>query len=170
MEFLIETERLLVRKFVLDDVEDAYKMNLDPDVSRYTADGGVQDKESIFKRIHDNVLGDYKKYGYGRWAVIFKPTNVFIGFSGPKYLEELKEIDLGFRFVRSYWGQGIATESGHAVLDYGFKVLGFKRFIARALKENKASIRVIKKLGFTFENEFIERGKKVMHYFKDNQV
>jgi len=111
---------------VIEDVDDAYEMNLDPEVSRYTHDGGVQPPKEIYKRIKEDVLGDYRKYGFGRFAVIYKPDNKFIGFSGLKYLEKSGEVDLGFRFVRKYWGIGIATEAGRASLAYGFNELDLK--------------------------------------------
>ena len=68
-------------------------MNLDAEVSKYTGDGGVVSKEEIERRITENVLGDYKKYGYGRLAVELKEENKFIGFTGLKYLDDMDEVD-----------------------------------------------------------------------------
>jgi len=68
----IETDRLLIRPFTMEDRAPSYKMNLDADVSKYTGDGGVVSKEEIERRITENVLGDYEKYGVGRLAVELK--------------------------------------------------------------------------------------------------
>jgi len=82
----IETERLLIRPFKMEDIEPSYVMNLDAEVSKYTGDGGVVSKKEIERRIVENVFGDYEKYGFGRLAVELKGENKFIGFAGLKYL------------------------------------------------------------------------------------
>lgn len=155
---IIETQRLIIRPFEMTDVEASHEMNLDPDVSRYTGDGGVVSIEEIRKRIKENVLGDYKKYGYGRMAVELKEERKFIGFTGLKYLADMNETDLGYRFMKKYWGMGIATESGKACIEYGFGTLGLKRIIAMVLPKNPGSIKVLEKLGFNYEKEVIEDG------------
>lgn len=152
----IETERLLIRPFKMEDIEPSYKMNLDAEVSRYTGDGGVVSKKEIERRIIENVLGDYQKHGFGRLAVELKGENKFIGFTGLKYLEDMNEVDLGYRFMKKYWGKGIATESAQACVNLGFNTLGLKRIIAMVLPENKGSIRVLEKLNFEYEGEIIE--------------
>ena len=121
IDLYIETERLILRPFELSDIEAAYELNLDREVSKYTGDGGVVSKQEIERRIVEHVLGDYKKYGYGRLAVEFKGESSFIGFAGLKYLDDLNEVDLGYRFAQKYWGKGIATEAGKACIKYGFK-------------------------------------------------
>ena len=152
----IETERLLIRPFKMEDIEPSYKMNLDAEVSRYTGDGGVVSKKEIERRIIENVFGDYQKHGFGRLAVELKGENKFIGFTGLKYLEDMNEVDLGYRFMKKYWGKGIATESAQACVNLGFNTLGLKRIIAMVLPENKGSIRVLEKLNFEYEGEIIE--------------
>ena len=140
----------------MEDIEPSFKMNLDAEVSRYTGDGGVVSKKEIERRIIENVLGDYQKHGFGRLAVELKGENKFIGFTGLKYLEDMNEVDLGYRFMKKYWGKGIATESAQACVNLGFNTLGLKRIIAMVLPENKGSIRVLEKLNFEYEGEIIE--------------
>ena len=153
---IIETERLLIRPFKMEDIEPSYIMNLDAEVSKYTGDGGIVSKKEIERRIVENVFGDYEKHGFGRLAVELKKVNKFIGFTGLKYLEDMDEVDLGFRFMKEYWGKGIATESAKACVNLGFNKLGLKRMIAMVLPENTGSIRVLEKLNFEFEKEIIE--------------
>lgn len=160
----IETDRLLLRPFTLDDIEPSYELNLDPEVSRYTADGGIVSKDEIEKRIIKDVLGDYQKYGYGRFAVEEKASGHFIGFAGLKYLPDMEETDLGYRFMRSYWGQGLATEAGTACLKFGFDSLHLQRIIALVLPQNIASIRVLEKLAFKYELEIEADGNRVQQY------
>ena len=155
-KLFIETERLLIRPFTIHDIESAYEMNLDQEVSKYTGDGGVVSKTEMERRIKEDVIGDYEKYGFGRLAVVLKEENKFIGFAGLKYLDDLKEVDLGYRFMSKYWGKGFATESAKACIELGFKTLDLNKLIAMVLPENLASIRVLEKLKFSYEREIME--------------
>ncbi len=153
---IIETERLLLRPFRIDDIESSYAMNLDAEVNKYTGDGGIVTKEEIKRRILEDVIGDYQKHGFGRLAVEFKENNKFIGFTGLKFLEDLNEVDIGYRSMKDYWGKGIATEAAAACINFGFETLGIKKIIAMVLPENIGSIKVLEKLNFEFEKTFIE--------------
>ena len=164
---ILETARLRLREFTLKDVDDMYLINCDPEVTRYTGDGGPLTRKEIERRIREDVLGDYAKYGYGRWAVIHKSDDQLIGFAGLKYLEEMGEIDLGYRFARAYWGMGLATEAAQAVLDYGFRHLDMSRIIGMAMPENKASIRVLEKIGMQFEKLTTTQGHEVVCYTRN---
>ena len=152
----IETDRLLIRPFKIEDIAPSYLMNLDTEVTKYTGDGGVVSKKEIERRIIEHVFGDYKKHGFGRLAVELKSENKFIGFTGLKYLEDMDEVDLGYRFMKAYWGKGIATEAGIASVNLGFKTLGLSKLIAMAFPENTGSIRVLEKLDFKYEKDIIE--------------
>jgi RimJ/RimL family protein N-acetyltransferase len=151
MKARLETDRLILRAFTLDDVDAAYEMDQDPEVGRYTGEQGVGSIEEMRQRILHNVIGDYEKYGFGRFAVEEKSSGDFIGFAGLKYLPEMDEVDIGYRFVRRCWGRGIATEAGEAVMNFGWGTLGLKRIIGLVLEGNRASIRVLEKLGLQFE-------------------
>ena len=166
MAVILETNRLLIREFTMKDVEDSYQMNLDPEVTKYTNDGGVQSRDEIHHRIKNHVLRDYKKYGYGRWAVEFKPDNKFIGFCGLKFISELNEVEVGYRFMRDYWGLGIATESAAPVVSFGFEQLDLERIIGLVMPGNIASIRVLEKLGFSYEKNIVEDGESIQCYSK----
>ncbi len=161
---IIETERLLIRPFSMDDIKPAYVMNLDAEVSKYTGDGGIVSKKEIERRIQEDVIGDYKKYGFGRLAVELKGRNKFIGFTGLKYLEYMDEVDLGYRFMKEYWGKGIATESARACVNLGFETLGLSKMIAMVLPENRGSIRVLEKLNFEYEKDIIENNQLAKVY------
>ena len=156
MNIQIETPRLLLRPFTLNDIEAAYNMNLDQEISIYTGDGGVVNYDEMERRIRGIISEDYMKYGYGRFAVELIGIDSFIGFAGLKYLPEYGVTDLGYRFKKKYWGQGIATEAGKASIEYGFKTLKLKELKAYAMEENKASIKVLTKLGFIYEMDLTE--------------
>ncbi|WP_298309728.1 GNAT family N-acetyltransferase [uncultured Aquimarina sp.] len=150
MKTLIETERLLLRRITLDDKEKLLRLYSDPDVQKYTGEPVVESIEEIEKAIQVRI-NDYDKYGYGRWATVLKNGMQFVGWAGLAYLPEFDEIDLGYRFLPEFWGSGIATEASQAILTYGFDTLKLKKIIAIAMKENKASIRVMEKIGMEFD-------------------
>src|SRR5262249_33667778 len=107
---------------------------------------------------------DYAVHGFGRWAVILKETGRLIGFNGLKYLDELGEVDLGYRFLPEYWGRGLATETGLPCVQYGFEKIGLKRILGLVDPPNKASSRVLEKLGFVFDATIEYRGQIVEQY------
>lgn len=147
MKCIIKTERLQLRELTIQDATDFYQLNLDDEVIKYTGDVAfvsIKEAEKFLKN-----YTDYTQNGFGRWAVIHKKTNNFLGWCGLKKNEE-GFIDLGYRFYRKEWGNGYATESAKACLDYGFNQLGLKEIIARTATENIASIKVLEKLGMLF--------------------
>lgn len=161
---MLETERTILRRFTLDDVDDAWQMNRNPEVSRYIPGEGSPDRDQVRRLIEENTLADYEKHGYGRLAIIYKPDNAFIGFTGLKYLEDMQEVDVGYRLRREYWGRGLATEATRPTIAWGFRTLGLERIIAMALKENEASINVMRKLGLTFWKDLVEEGQAAVCY------
>lgn len=163
MNTILETDRLLLREFVMDDAEAFFRMISDPDVTRYTGDGG-KTLEEAKKGLEERLFRDYRKYGYGRWAAVYKATGNVIGFAGLKYLDDVNEVDLGYRFFKEHWGKGLATEAAKAVLGYGVVVLRLQRIIGIADIENKASIRVLEKVGFQFERCTTYGGHDVAWY------
>lgn len=162
MNVIIETERLLLRTFSEDDAELIYQLNLDPEVTRYTHDP-VRDRAHAKEILETVILPQYALYNYGRWAVHVKhqvnPAAAgFIGWCGLKMRSELNEIDLGYRFMKKAWGRGFATEAAAACLKYGFEQLGLDRIVGRALPDNEASLKVLKKCRMKYAGEEVIEG------------
>jgi RimJ/RimL family protein N-acetyltransferase len=147
---IIETERLILRELVHTDAEDMLRLHSNQLVQKYTGEAVITTLEEIHSKIKEKS-DDYEKHGFGRWATILKDGMQFTGWAGLAYLPEFDEIDLGYRFLPEYWGLGIATEASRAILSYGFDTLKLKKIIAIAMKENKASIRVMEKAGMQFD-------------------
>lgn len=152
MTQILETKRLTLRELNINDSENFYNLNLNPNVIKYTGN-------SAFKNIDEakDFLENYQDYqlnGFGRWAVIEKSKKEFLGWCGLKYDRNLDETDIGFRFFEEHWNKGFATESAKACIDYGFENLNLKTIIGRAISENIASIKVLEKIGLKFEREF----------------
>jgi len=129
-----------------------FDLNSNPLVQKYTGDSLVTTKEQAEEVLHNTVLKDYKIYGYGRFAVIHKPDQKLIGFSGIKYLPEANgKSDLGYRFLPEYWGKGIATESSKMSLKFAFNKLKLKQIFGFVELENSASKNVLLKVGFKLD-------------------
>lgn len=150
MKTILETERLILKEISLNDLDDMFQLYTNEDVLRYTGEKITNSIEEMKKAILVRI-NNYQKYGYGRWATYLKENNQFIGWAGLAYLPEFDEIDLGYRFFPKYWGKGFATEASKAILEYGFEELKLSRIIAIAMKGNKASIRVMEKIGMSFD-------------------
>ena len=162
---ILETERLILREMVPSDAEDMLRLHSDPEVQQYTGDPNIFTFEGIQDKIEEKTE-EYRKYGYGRWVTLLKGGKQFVGWAGLSYLPEFDEIDLGYRFLPEFWGNGLATEASRAILKYGFEELNLDRIIAMAMQENKASIRVIEKVGMRFEKlaPYEPRSKDVVWY------
>lgn len=149
---IIETERLYLRKMTIDDADSIYLLNLDKDVIKYTGDESFKNIENA-KLFLENY-NHYEKYEFGRWAVIDKKNNEFLGWCGLKYTIELDEVDIGFRFFKKFWNNGYATESAKACINYGFEKYKLTKIVGRAMKENIGSIRVLEKIGLKYSKNF----------------
>ena len=163
---ILETERLLLREFDQGDAAAVYVLGSDPAVTRYTHDpgGALTSVEQAREVLRSHPIADYRKHGFGRWACVHKASGEVIGFAGLKYLDDLSEVDIGYRLLPAYWGVGLATEVCRAVLDYGFAHLRLERIIGLVDPENVASVRVLEKLGLTFDEVMEDQGLTVAKY------
>ena len=144
----LETERLRLRLFTHDDLQIMFRLNTDPDVIKY-ADTPAKDMEEVRQRLEQGPLSDYEKYGYGRFAVELKESGDVIGFCGIKYLPEIDLPEVGFRYLKEYWGKGIGTEAAKVCVDFARDDLKIEKLVALIIPGNIASIRVAEKLGMT---------------------
>lgn len=149
----IETERLLLRWFTLSDIEVFNALGTIPEVIRYVGNQPFASLDAAMETLTSAPLKDYATHGYGRFACEWKQTGRVIGICGPKFLPDMGEVDLGYRFLPSFWGMGLATESSLAVIDYARDELRLKRLVGWVHPENVASARVLTKLGFTFDRQ-----------------
>ena len=163
MNIIIETNRLLLRTFTLQDARLIYELNLDPDVTRYTGDP-IQDIQHAQQVLEQIILPQYALYNHGRWAVHVKTELTFIGWCGLKTRPERNEIDLGYRFLKTAWGKGYATEAAFACLKYGCDKLNLQRIVGRAMPQNLASIRVLEKCGMQYVGDEVVDGHPAKTY------
>lgn len=163
MKIIVETPRLVLREFLETDSEDMFRLNNDSEVIRYTGDPPFKSVEEARAFIHGYAR--YAEFGYGRWTVLLKDTNEYLGWCGLSYNQNEHETDLGFRLLRERWNNGFATEAATHCLAYGFTQLNLIKIIGRAMKENKASIHVLEKTGMSFEKTFEAHSSECLQYF-----
>ncbi len=165
-DIILETERLIIREHVLSDAPFFFTLNSNYNVVKYTGDSSFKTIEEA-EKIVQYVMNQYKENGYGRWLVTEKETGNPIGWCGLKFHTDTKETDIGYRLLESAWGKGYATESAKACIDYGFKHFNLNRIIGDAMKENKASINVFKKLGMTYlKDSLLDNIESVVYELK----
>lgn len=153
-----ETERFILREILPTDVDKLFELDSDPEVHRYLGDSPVTGKDQIIDVINF-IRQQYVDNGIGRWAIIDKKTNDFIGWTGLKFVTDLTNnhknyYDLGYRLIKKYWGQGIATETALASLNYAFDKLNADEVYAMADCENDSSNKILNKIGLSFIETF----------------
>lgn len=147
----IETERLVLRPFTIDDAEAWLPLISLPEIIRYTGDTPAGSVEEARELLRTRPLSDYEQCGFGRLAVIEKASGRLVGFCGFKYVVELGEVDIGYRFLPDCWGKAYATESATALMRDGRRAHGIRRVVGTVHPDNPASGRVLEKIGLRFE-------------------
>jgi RimJ/RimL family protein N-acetyltransferase len=157
MQILLETERLILRQFTEDDVENLVEVDSDPEVMRYLNGGAPTPREAVEQSILPRLLSYYERYeGFGVWAAIEKSSGAFIGWFSFRPHDESHpdEVELGYRLRRVAWGQGYATEGARALIRKGFSELGVQHVTANTYEHNSASRRVMEKVGMTLVRRY----------------
>lgn len=144
---IAQSKRLLLREFSEQDATGMYALNADSEVMAFTGDDPFESVEAAREFLRNYAA--YRNSGMGRWAVIRKADNMFLGWCGLKKHPN-GQVDLGYRLLRKYWARGYASEAARLSLQHGFERLHLEEIIARTHAENVASIRVALKLGMQF--------------------
>jgi ribosomal-protein-alanine N-acetyltransferase len=143
---ILETDRLLLRKFTLNDVGALEKVIGDPVAMEYYA--APFSREEVEAWITRNI-GRYEKDGCGLWAMALRSSGELIGDCGcvVQQVEDISELEIAYHTRRDLWANGFATEAAHACMDYAFSKLGVRRVISMIRPENCRSQRVAEKNG-----------------------
>ena len=161
---IFETSRLKLRYLTIRDRDALIPILSDAEVMRYSIIG-VHDRRQIRQFIEQRLLS-YLEYGFGLYAVVHKLDRQLIGYCGffIQAIEQQKEVEIGYRLAKNYWGQGLGTEAAQGVLEYGRQRFNFQRFVCLIDPENVRSIRVAKKLGMKLERKLLYHGLDVEMY------
>jgi ribosomal-protein-alanine N-acetyltransferase len=155
---ILETKRLVLRNWLESDVNCYMILAKDVGYNCFSRPGHflVHTTEEAKEKIqHRMILFNERKLG--KFPIFLQGTGEFIGTCGLESfdLAGLTEVELGYRLCLKHWGQGYAAESAAAVLRYGFGDLNLNRIKALALPQNRASLRILEKLGFQYLHDFV---------------
>jgi len=146
---ILTTRRLRLRPWCLEDVPDMLAMDMDADVVRYIW-GTPPDPEKRHWELVERIHASSAHPG-GNWIVEWRDDPRFLGWCGLIPLEDSGYIEIGYRYIKAAWGQGIATEAAQTVLDHGFRALEIDPIVAVTHPENRASQNVLTKIGLNRE-------------------
>ena len=158
------TERLNIRPFAMDDAEVLHAFWADPDVRRYLWAGKILPIETVRKIIAQSI-SDFEARGFGFFSLDLKTTEpVIVGFCGFRQFEDGDQIELLYGILPDYWGEGFVSEAANEVLRFGFDECGFERIIAATDTPNQRSVRVMQRLGMSFETRKEWHGLDTVFY------
>ena len=157
MDVLLETERLVLRRFTDADLDLLVELDGDPEVMRYITGGRPTSREEVRDEVLPAFLRYYQRFaGYGFWAALDKASGQFLGwfYLRPPEGTSPDEPELGYRLRRSAWGKGYANEGSRALVRLAFTELGARRVYAETMVVNQGSRRVMEKAGLRYVRTF----------------
>ena len=157
---MIETERLVLRRWRESDIAPLAAFGADPQVMEFIGDGSTRTINET-ARLVERLEREWEEKGFGLFAVELKETGAFIGFVGlsvPDFLPEvLPAVEVGWRLGRDYWGCGYATEAARAALSFGTVLPQVEKIVSICQVGNGASVRIMDKIGLVFDRQTIDR-------------
>ena len=167
-EVRLQSERLILRMFREDDLEQYAKFCADPEVMRYLG-GKIFTRMETWRQMAF-LIGHWHLRGYGHWAVEEKASGDLIGRIGFLNPEGWPGFEIGWTLGREYWGKGYAIEGARRALEYAFTELDRDHVISLIHPENRASIRVAERLGERLEGTTELMGIEVLVYGVDRSA
>ena len=165
----LETPRLILTTWRDDDWFAFRPIATDPEVMRHITGGEpwtddrIQDFVSRQQRL-------YEERGFCRWKLIDKSNGELAGFCGIGYFHQAGDHpEIGWWLARRYWGKGLASEAARVALRDGFERVRLERIVSVARPENRASTRIMEKLGLAFENEWTDGDLRLVKYAIDRE-
>jgi RimJ/RimL family protein N-acetyltransferase len=147
---LLETARLAIRPFTLDDAAFVLALVNEPSWIEFIGDKGVRSIEDARAYLKNGPIAMVERLGFGLYRVARKEDDEPIGMCGLVKRDSLDDVDIGFAFLPRFQGSGYAREAAEAVIDYAKTTLALPRLAAITTPHNARSIRLIERLGFTF--------------------
>jgi ribosomal-protein-alanine N-acetyltransferase len=145
---ILETERLVFHPFTPADMPLLVELHGDPEVQRYI--GGLWPADAYERRLAQYVA-DQAAYGVSKWKAHLR-DGTFVGRAGVSFWE-VTGFELGYSFKQAAWGQGLATEAAHGIVDWTWANTDIDRLCGFTELANRASQRVLEKVGMVYEGE-----------------
>jgi ribosomal-protein-alanine N-acetyltransferase len=146
-----------------DDWLEFRNIAADPEVIRYISDGTPW-SEARSRQFVERQIELFRESGFCLWKLLPRDSGGLIGFCGIQPLPGTDEIEIGWWLARAWWGRGLATEAARAVLADAFTRVGLERIVSIAQPANTASVRIMQKLGMSYERMSESRGISVVLY------
>ena len=147
----LETSRLVLRRLQFDDAPFLVQLLNEPSFIANIGDRGVRNVEDAHRYLREGPMSMYERFGFGLWHTSRKSDGASVGMCGLLKRDTLPDVDVGYAFLPAYWGQGFAFEAAEAVVAHGRRKFGLNRVIGVVSQGNAGSIRVLEKLGMSFE-------------------
>lgn len=160
---VLETPRLVLRRWRLGDVAEAAKIYAKPEIMDGNIPGGTWTAERT-ARVIERMRDLDAEMGFGFYPVILRETGALIGHCGLGPLERSGEIEVAYVLDSSHWGQGYASEASRAVVSHGFESAGIERIVAVAFPHNERSFAVMRRIGMTLVGPARHFGSTVIKY------
>jgi RimJ/RimL family protein N-acetyltransferase len=159
---VIVTERLVLRQLDTTDADANFIRSLlnEPSWLQFIGDRGVRTTEEARAYIANGPMAMYRERGFGLWLVQLAETAVPMGICGLIKRPTLDDVDVGFAFRPDFWGRGYACEAATATIAHARNVVGLKRLVAITAPGNARSIRLLEKLGLSFERTISASGSQ----------
>lgn len=148
---ILDTERLSLRWLAPGDAPFVRRLVNEPSWLRFIGDRGVRTDDDARRYLEKGPLAMYASMGFGLYLVQMRASGEPMGICGFVKRETLDDVDLGFAFLPEFWGRNYAFEAASATMAFGGSTLGLKRVVAITARDNRASIRLLERLGFRFE-------------------
>jgi [ribosomal protein S5]-alanine N-acetyltransferase len=153
----LQTARLSLRRLDFDDSAFLVGLLNQPSFLANIGDRGVRNVEDAHRYLREGPMAMYERFGFGLWHVSRRADGAALGLCGLLRRDILPDVDIGYAFLPDYWGQGFAFEAAAATLAHAARKFGLTRVIAVVSEGNAGSIRVIEKLGMSFERRVTMR-------------
>ena len=148
---VLETERLTLRRFTVDDAPFILTLLNDPAWIKYIGDRGVRTIDDARANILNVHIATYERLGFGFYLTERKSDGTPIGLCGLIHREGLDDVDIGFAFLPQFCGAGYALEAATATMAYGKNNLKRTRIVSITSRDNASSIKLLEKIGLKFE-------------------
>ena len=146
---VLATERLRFHPWKPEDFPLLAALHRDPEVQRFLETGEAAWDEAVLRAKFDGFRADYAAHGWSKFKVL-DPGGRFLGRAGFGRFEPTGELELGYSFMRPYWGRGYATEAAAALLDWIYRATPLDHVIGFATAGHEASRKVLEKTGMLF--------------------
>jgi RimJ/RimL family protein N-acetyltransferase len=150
---ILDTERLVLRQLTIGDADFMLELMNEPGFVQFVADRGLRTAEDAAQYLQEKILPSYEQLGFGFYRMELRGTGESVGICGVVKRETLEHPDVGFAVLDRFCGQGFAYEAALACMRYGHEVLGLAKISGVTAPENRISIRLLEKLGLTFQRK-----------------